>query len=203
MTSKVRVLALALIAILSIGAIGASAASAMKFTSTKYPATVTGSQTSSAVFEFGTLKVTCSVTKLNGELTAASEVLSLAPSYEGCTSGGTAAEVKPNGCTYRMHAPPTGSEEGSTDILCPEGKSLEVNALTCTIKYSAPQTLKHVFIQNTEGPTSDLDIHVTLTSVEATVTKDNILCPLESSTIATGKYTEDNTLQSASSLDVG
>lgn len=202
MTCKLKVLGLALVAVLAMSAVTASAASAesKKFTAAKYPTTLTASQTNKHVFEIGEFKVTCSVAKGSGELTAASETATLAPTYEKCESLGFAAEVKTNGCDYRLHAPPVGSEEGSVDVVCPEGKKIEISVATCTISIAAQVELKHVYIANTA---TDIDIHETLTSVHATVVKDSFLCPLENSTVATAKYTGDTTLQGSSAIDVG
>lgn len=143
--------------------------------------------------------MTCSTEKTSGELAAASETVSLSPVYEGCESTGTKAEVKPNGCSYLVYAPPAESEEGSLDIVCPKGQSMLITALACTITVSAQVTAKHVTVWNTD---EDIDIRETLTSVKASVVKDSFLCPLETS-IATMEVSGNRTVQGSSAIDVG
>jgi hypothetical protein len=202
MTRKFKVLGLALVAVLSVAAVTASAASAesTKFTAAKYPTTLTGSATTKHVFEIGEFKVICSVVKTTGALSGASETTTLTPVYEECEALGLKAEVKPNGCDYKFHAPLVGSEEGSVDVVCPEGKQMEIIGATCTITITAQQELKHVQYINTFN---DIDIHETLTSMHATIVRDSILCPLETSTISTVRYTGDTTLQGSSAIDFG
>ncbi|HWT31261.1 MAG TPA: hypothetical protein VN240_09590 [Propylenella sp.] len=199
MTRIFKMLGLSLAAAFATAAVAANAASAMNFTAAKYPTTLTGSQTSSHVFQIGSLKVTCATEKTTGVLTASSETVSLSPAYEGCESSGLKAEVQPNGCSYLIYAPPAESEEGSLDIACPKGKSMLITALTCTIIVNAQVTPKHVYVWNTD---EDIDIGETLTSVSVSVVKDTFLCPLEAS-FATMEVSGSRTLQGSSAIDVG
>jgi hypothetical protein len=203
MTRICKAFGLCLVGAFAIVAVAANAASATNFTAAKYPTTLSGTQTANHAFQIGSLKVTCTTEKTTGVLTTASETMSLSPSYEGCESAGTKAEVKPNGCSYRLHAPPSGSEEGSADIVCPAGQSMVITALTCTISTSAQVTLKHVNIWPTGEPgEEDLDVRETLTSVKATVVKDSFLCPLEASA-ATVEVSGTRTVQGSSAIHVG
>jgi hypothetical protein len=88
MFKKLGLVGLSLLAVMAVGAMAASAASAaVEVHAGEYPAIVTGTQEGVNTFGNGVRTVTCSDTEssLTGELTAASEQLTVHPIYAGCT----------------------------------------------------------------------------------------------------------------------
>jgi hypothetical protein len=119
-------------AALVLSALGASSASAEQgyFSASEYPAHATGANTSGKVnaLTAGELSLECSAT-YTGILEEQSSTLTVTPSYSGCKVGERSATVTANGCTYRLHIG-EGVEDsypGTFDIVCPEGKQLEVH----------------------------------------------------------------------------
>jgi hypothetical protein len=128
MSRKLKSLGLAVLAVFAVGALSASAAQAGQFTAAAYPATITGLQVGPHELgtELGTME--CSA-KFHGEMAAASEELTLTPTYgTSCEIGGLEVHVNMNGCDYRFHAGNTvgmDQVEGSWDIKCPEGNAID------------------------------------------------------------------------------
>ena len=149
------------------------------------------------VFNAGTAE--CSEAVFKGTMAAkeASEV-SLAPEYGGCTAFGfSTAEVKPNGCTYTLHSGEKEEEkiEGSADIVCPEGKKLEVVArvlgLTkCTVTIGSQEGLTALTSTNQgSGKTRDLRFDIGLTGIAYTQDTGEGLGKCSSGSFENGKYT--------------
>src|SRR5215218_690243 len=98
MSRKLKSLGLAALAVLAVGAVSASAAQAGEFTAAEYPAQITGQNVGmhQLTTELGVME--CGV-KLNGELAAAAEELTLTPTYgTSCTIAGLEVHVSNNGC---------------------------------------------------------------------------------------------------------
>jgi hypothetical protein len=121
-----------LLTTLVVCAMGASSASAEQgyFSAAEYPAHATGGNISGKVnaLTAGELSLECGVT-YTGILEEQSSTLTVTPSYSGCKVGERSATVTTNGCTYRLHMG-EGAEDsypGTFDIVCPEGKQLEVH----------------------------------------------------------------------------
>ena len=132
---QLGVLGVALLALVAIGTTAASVAQAGTFTAGAYPATI--ASTSPPAFQFFITKLgfmTCQPS-YHGELTAASEELTLTPTFNplpvvntSCERGGAVTHVNTNGCDFRLRAGEQVEEDvvaGTMDIVCPEGKSIE------------------------------------------------------------------------------
>lgn len=193
----------ALAAVSAVGLSLASMASAesTEFTASSYPVTYIGESTSAHAFEVGEIEVSCEAASFAGEAEGPSESILLYPTYKECEWLLGTATVETNGCGFVFHAPDSESEEGAKDIVCSEGQTIVIGVLGCDI-YIGPQNgLLHVTYTNTG---EDIDQHETVTSMHAEIVRTNILCPLESSTVATAGYSGDTTLQgAATSIDFG
>jgi hypothetical protein len=134
---RIKVIGPALVAAFALSAVAASAASAHSFESTtnKYPVHVTaigGIQT----FEAAAAKSVCEKLKAGtGEEgapdpTGPSESLEIHPKYEKCNvtiSGvNVPATVTTTGCNYVFHAAAVNTKEGTVDVKCVTGKSINI-----------------------------------------------------------------------------
>lgn len=125
-SDQIRLLGLALLALVATSAATATGAQAGTFTAGAYPATIHGKTSHQFAFALGLMECTVSY---HGELAAASEEVTVTPSYESCKHFGGSVDVAVNGCDTRLHA---GKEIeagfiGTMDIVCPEGKAIDFN----------------------------------------------------------------------------
>lgn len=204
---KIKTLGVAVVAVLAMSAVVASAAQASHFTATKYPAIITGEQEEKGAgienfFEVNAGKVAkteCEIAKFKGTLAAASETLSMAPTYEKCsTTLGTAATIDTEGCTYLFHAGAviagTGEDSwsGTVDIVCPAGKKIKVTApsgaIGCTIEIGSQNGLGAITYTNiTTAKPEDVTVDVNVEKIAYNVV-NNFACPLTTGNFANGKY---------------
>ncbi len=125
---KLKAAGLAVLATCAISVVVAPAAQAGEFTAGAYPATITGIQVGphELTTELGLME--CGA-KFHGELAAASENLTLTPTYgSSCEIGGDEVHVSRNGCDFLFHAGKTlgmDEVEGSWDVKCPEGNMID------------------------------------------------------------------------------
>lgn len=144
MIRKLGVSGLAFLAALAASAALASAAQAGQFTAGAYPATITGQNVGGA-HQFNTELgvMNCNVT-FDGELAAASEELTLTPTYN-CGIGGLEVDVHMNGCDYVFHAGGTLAMDevaGSMDIVCPEEEKIDFEITSMPVCHlTVPQQL--------------------------------------------------------------
>ncbi len=135
MPRKLKVLGVALFAILTMS-VAVAAAQAEKFTSATYPAKITGEQVWPHEFQTTHAGVECEVTKFSGEMTAASETLTLTPTYEKCLVGGAIpATVDMNGCDFLIHT----TSVDSVDVVCPT-TLINLKLITDAIDITVPAT---------------------------------------------------------------
>lgn len=159
MTHRKQLLAAVLLAISVIAAgVGASTASAeeglAKFTSAKYPATVSGEPLTSHKWETvaGTFK--CSAASFGGTLGGESLVLTVGPAYGTCALGLGKAEVKVNGCAYTLEAGFETAEPGKflglTTLVCPGGAQIALVEPTsgCELKITSENQMGFVEYAN-------------------------------------------------------
>jgi hypothetical protein len=123
----IKLLALGALALAAVGAVSATAAQAGTFTAGQYPATVVG--TNNVPHTIGTSlgAIECAPF-FHGKLEAASEELTLEPSYGTCNLGEFEVHTDMNGCDFRLHAGETLGEHevgGTMDIVCPAGAALD------------------------------------------------------------------------------
>ena len=198
MLSKLRTGGLVLVAAIAIGAVGASAAQAGKFTATKYPATITGSQTAKHEFKFQTGEVVCAKATFDGKLEMESETLTITADYKECVTpgGGGAVTVKMNSCDYLLHAGETLANEnvdGSLDVQCnKEGDEIEfVHAKTgCVVKVPA-QTNRTTLVYTNKPGAKDFEMDISLKEIEYT---QNEKCK-EKGVFNGGEYLGKSTMQ--------
>jgi len=180
-------------------------------------AKIDGEQLGTNTITIGTLPaLTCSSIKYNGaavEGGVASEQLTISPEYGTChvSLGGTkTATVTMNGCTYRLEAKATVTESGesdlvgSTDIVCPEGKSIEVHvyntekesdegaSVLCTYAVSAQSGLTGITLANKVNTPSSVNDVVANFSIESikVIKKTGFLCgPTEQTATYKGEAT--------------
>jgi hypothetical protein len=133
MTSKLRTpVCLAVMALAICAAFAPAASATPKFESETYPALISGEQTEQFEFksEIGTM--ICKGATFAGEMSAASEKLSLAPTFKECSVSGTASVVETGGCTFVAHGlEESGKEEFDSlaDIACPGTATMKIHML--------------------------------------------------------------------------
>lgn len=148
------------------------------FTSSAYPAVVTGSNTKGAetiTFEAG--KLECAG-HFEGTLPGITTTLTLKPKYTSCSAFGfLEATVNAEGCTYELHSTENveaNVRKSHVDVVCPAGQSIKVTAATCKAEVKAQTGLTTVKTTN-EGGKVKLTWEVT--GIAYTVTQDGIGCP--------------------------
>ncbi|HEX8752683.1 MAG TPA: hypothetical protein VF731_04625 [Solirubrobacterales bacterium] len=170
---KLKVFGLAALAVFALTAVSASAAQAAPlFHVEEAPATITGEQIGTQVFNTEEGKVECKVAKFTGTSNVtATATQELAPEYKECTAFGfVGATVNPEGCKYRFNlvegsSPPT----ATVDVVCPSGQSIKVSTLSCVVSVGSQTGLSHaVFANNGSGETRDLKVSVTVSGVAYT-----------------------------------
>jgi len=203
MKRTLKAFGLLLVAALAISAMTASASQAAEYTAGAYPATLDATSTGDTFSAFGQ-SVKCESTKFDGELTKASETLSITPTYEKCTAesiiGKLPVTVTHNGCTYRFNKP-AGSKDNytaTTDVICPAGKVIEVhiylnagahaegNSL-CTLTIPPQTGLIGAKFEITTKAINDVDVTGTLNNITAVQHRNSFLCPAGTHT-ATASY---------------
>lgn len=120
-----------------------------------YPASIAGAQSVSDDFTLGELAVDCSKADLSGPLSKASQSVSLAAAYGGCTVPGfpaLSAQVNANSCDYVVGANQAGDYTASYEIACEEeADAIEVVIVGfCTISIPAQESSAVVDV-STEG----------------------------------------------------
>lgn len=196
MPCKLKSLGLAVLTVLAVSAVSASAAQAGEFTAAEYPAQITGQNVNvhALTTELGVMA--CGL-KLNGELAAASEDLTLTPTYAtSCEIGGIEVHVSNNGCDYLFHAGSTlgmDEVEGSWDIKCPAGNKMDfeiTSMATCHLTIPEQLGLGEVtYTTRTMAKDVDLDLSVEGLSYELSAN-----CPV-SGAFANGSYFGTTTLK--------
>lgn len=196
MSRKLKSLGLAALAVLAVGAVSASAAQAGEFTAAEYPAQITGQNVGmhELTTELGVME--CGV-KLNGELAAAAEELTLTPNYgTACTIGGLVVHVNNNGCDYLFHAGNTigmDEVEGSWDVKCPAGNRIDFEVTSmpiCHLTIAEQLGLGEV-TYTTRTMAKDVDMDLNVEGLSYGLSPN---CPV-SGTFANGTYSGTTTLK--------
>lgn len=202
MLRSFKALVLAVLAALLVGAAVASAAFATPFSikAEKVPTKWTAKQhggTSVTGTDAGA--ISCAEITYEGDqtVTPASEI-SLTPTFSGCTAlGFLNIPIDTNGCFYKFTAwtKVDGNFEGSTDIVCPEGKVIEVTAPGCTITFGAQTGLKTVTFTNLgAGTTRELTIDFALTGTKYEEHGKGIFPSCADKTVAKSNGTQNGAL---------
>lgn len=174
---NVKVLGLALVAMFAMSAATATAASADDFTAEKYPATLTGSNTTAndqLVLTTGI--VNCKKSTYTATVSAATTSVSVTPSYSECTAFGFPSAIDTNGCKYIFNV--GAGTTGDADISCEAGKSITFTAIgagtvKCTIHITSQSYIAGaVTYSNTgSGTTREMGIEVSLSGIDYSHTK--------------------------------
>jgi hypothetical protein len=202
MYSKFKTVGLVLIAALAVSAVAASAAQAGKFTASKYPATITGTQTVKHEFKFQTGEVICAKATFDGKLEMESETLTVTAAYKECATPGVGGvTVKMNSCDYLLHAGETLANEnvdGSLDVQCNnEGDEIEfVHANGCVVKIPA-QTNRTTLVYTNQKGAKDFAMDISLKEIEYT---QNEKCA-EQGKFNNGEYLGKSTMQADEEID--
>jgi len=151
MTRNLKALGLALVAVFAMSVVGASAAQAA---SHHFDGTVGDALEAHALTTQIFKPVTgepkqfeCTEIKVAGKVEEATATsVTVEPLYSGCTAftppeTTVSASVKPNGCHYRFTGVtttgnPTGGEHATVDVICPEGKEIEIRVTGLNLKCS-------------------------------------------------------------------
>lgn len=196
MTRKLKASLLAVLALTAIGAVSATAAQAGTFTAAAYPATITGQSVGFHVFETELgVPMNCNV-QLHGEMAAASETLTMTPTYN-CGSGGNPVDVNRNGCDFVFRAGETlGNDEvsGLMDLVCPEGAAIDFEITSmqvCHLTVGEQLGLGEITYTN-RTMAKDVDVDMALTGIEYELDEG---CPVVG-VFGTGEYTGTTTLKS-------
>jgi hypothetical protein len=200
MIRNLKVLGLALVAVFAMSAMVAASAQAVaakfkadsttasaKFKIEQDGNTATGTQV--FVTEFG--EVDCQT--LTGSGTAANEAAEVTvqnvaytghqflPESTACEAFGLEATINFNGCDYVFHAGTSiaaGESTGTADVVCPAGKSIDINAAgLCTVTVPAQTGLTHI-IFHTVNPGGGAVSYVTATATVSNITYsgEGLLC---------------------------
>lgn len=160
----IKLAALAALVLVAVGAVSATSAQAGTFTASTYPANVYGTNMVPHKLTTNLGAMECAPF-LEGQLAAASETLTMAPSYgTTCSIGGNEVHVKVNGCDFLLHAGETTAEDtvaGSMDIVCPAGKAIDfeiTSMLICHLTVPGQTGLNALtFTNRTMAKDVDLD----------------------------------------------
>lgn len=146
MKHKFKALGLVLAAVFALSAVSVASASAAQFHSALAPTVISGAQSTSHVFTTNAGTVTCKTAKFSGsQAVVTSETQTLTPKYENCTAFGfVGVTIDTNECAYEFNA------NGSTKVVCPSGKAIEVTVPFCTTSVG-PQTFASGMTYETVG----------------------------------------------------
>jgi hypothetical protein len=163
MIGKLRALVSVLFACFAVGAVIAPAASAAVEFHSERERTEYWVEKSEGLMTFNNGQVLCTQQEFKGIIdsdSSSSNELMLTAEYECGGPLGTKAEVKMNGCEYRLDAiekDPESYYVGLMDIECPSGKQIEINEvkgseLKCRVKLPGQKAMTKVtYLNANEG----------------------------------------------------
>ena len=217
MTRNIKALGLVLVVVLGLSAVVTAGASAqtedMFRTTAGQTAHLTAEPEGLPQIRWNTTDelryVNCSKGSLGGTVQDGAKELTLTPSFSGCLvmtteqGGGTgegAGFLEFNGCDYRFtgittSGNPTEGSHANMDIVCPEGKELEIKVTALKLKCATvpPQQITHAVRYDTEETAGKTDIKITVTSHNLeSITPNTAMCPTKSGKAEThtnGTYT--------------
>jgi hypothetical protein len=186
-----QALGVAAVAVLAMTAFMASAASAKEFKSTGYTVSVTGTQEGNHVFDAAGNSITCKKAMFDGQLSTASETLTVEAGYAECTAFGVVGvKVSMGSCSYELNANGTVSVAGGT--------ACDANPITytadagifghCTVKVGSTQNGNLTGV--TYSNVANGDVTVTPNVQSVTYTQAGALCGAHTD----GRYTSGPTI---------
>jgi hypothetical protein len=197
MTGKSKALGLALFALLAMSAVAASSASAGFKTGADHANLKTSaSAMQKFAFTAGGTSVECTTLKTDkgtiNSATTKTTTVTVEPTYSNCeTFLGAATSINTNGCHYLFHSP-EGSTTGTTDIVCPEGKTMVYTVGSiCRYTIGSQNNLGVLHFSNVgTGNTEEIEIEPTVTGITSTRTTNDFFCPAGGNTgTCTGNWT--------------
>jgi hypothetical protein len=172
-----------------------------KFEAESYPATEVGTQDASSPQKMTMqgASVTCKEVTYSGSLSAASTAMTVTPSYSGCSAFGfLEATVNANGCSFVMNAGSAlggGKYQGTENISCPVGKSIEISAQTCKVSIPAQSGLSSASYETGSSSGQEtVKASLNVSGLKYTATS-GFLCPLTGGTFTNGKQSGGLTVQ--------
>src|SRR5207253_4900631 len=159
-----------LVAVFAVGAVTAASAEANpEFDAAMYPVEWKGTATNIHAFSGGGQVIACRKATFNtneeiGKVGAGKEAtnpkknsptLIVHPTYTECrgtlAAGGFPVTVKTEGCNYRLHAAAPNKPEGTVDVVCAAGKSIEtvfIGLVGCTVSAKEQLGIKNLEFKN-------------------------------------------------------
>ena len=198
-----KMLSLAALAAMAVSALTASAASA-NFRAAEAGGKIHGKQTVKHVFKVEGDAVECKAAEFEGPIQATSqETVLVSATYKECIAFGfPSATVNMNGCEYEFNQPTETGEnqfEGTTSLVCPEGKEVVMTAGTCEAKVPGYQTetehvnqeLSKVLYHNKKATEPwKVEVVAELSGIRVLKAKDGFLCQFNGTGwTETGTYT--------------
>jgi hypothetical protein len=160
------------------------------------PTVLTGKQHAGndvVTIDAGTLS--CNEATYTGEAVGTEVVeVTVTPTYSECkVFGFLAATVDTNGCQYKFSVleKEESNFEGSVDLVCPEGKKMEVTAPGCRVTIGPQSNLKKVTYTNLgSGATREVTVDVSLTGIayEEHKVSPSFSCANETGATNNGKF---------------
>jgi hypothetical protein len=172
MFRTIRLIALSALALVAFGALSASA-SASTFTAGQYPATIVGTNNVPHTITTNLGSIECAPF-FHGKLEAASEELTLEPSYGTCSLGAKEVHADMNGCDFRLHAGETlGGDKvaGTMDIVCPAGNVIDFEVTSIPVCHlTIPgQAGLSTLTYTSQTPPSDVNLDFNISELEYTL----------------------------------
>jgi hypothetical protein len=198
MNRKFKALGLALFAVLAMSAVAASSASAgFKAGADHVVLTTSASAMQKFAPTAGGTDVECTTLKTDkgtiNSATTKTTTVTVEPTYSNCeTFLGAATSVATNGCHYLFHSPEN-STTGTTDVVCPEGKTIVISVGSiCRYTIGSQNNLGVVHFTNVgSGQTEEVEVEPTVAGITSTRTTNDFFCPAGGST---GTYTGNSTI---------
>jgi hypothetical protein len=227
MIAKFKALGLAFVAVFAMSAVVATAAQATAGTLTTFPAgktvDITAEQVGLHEFKLTDHEVqpgsfasaTCSYAHFDGvgAISTGATQITVTPTYgthppqgETCIVFGQPGRITTTGCDYLLKSgtPTGGGWHVTTDLVCTGANTIIIESGTCEV-HIGPQTgltTSQVTNSGSASPETAMDLllHIKITGIKYTVTKDSIGCPLKGTgTFTGGDYTGTTTVQATDS----
>jgi hypothetical protein len=201
MIRNLKILVAAAMALVAFGAVGASGAQAAEFHCSVAPCVLTPgldgtAKNSHHVFivenEAKTESVSFTCNQITGSAQSSTKTATTVTlkgiSYDTCTvNGSPPVTVDMNGCEYEF------TNANGVNILCPEGKEIEVTVTNCTFKIAGGQKLGGIGY-TTIGTEPNREVTISTNVTGIAVTASNPCAFINPSQKLIGRYTTGNTI---------
>jgi hypothetical protein len=192
MLRTIKVLVSVAAAMAALGALGATGAWGANFTASSYPTGASAGQTTPHKLTIQGSAAECGSIEYITSLAAVSGTIKVTPVYENCSAFGFInVTVEMNGCTYQMGISSGSGDNygGTVSIVCDPGKSITIEAATCTVRIPAQTPTTPNLVYKNETGSGDILVTSQTTGIHSTV-ESGFLCPLSAkATDTSGKTT--------------